>query len=66
MPNKLFNDVHAGDTSKFIDGQKGKGKVQDEGGRLTPTTPRFGTGYESNGSKDAKFGMKSPVSPRKK
>lgn len=63
MPNKQWNDVHAGDTQKESDGSRKAKITGDTGGRLAPLNPSFSNTYTSQGSQDMKSGQ---TPPRKK
>lgn len=60
MPNKLFNDVHAKDTTKDSDGTRNGKTRGDDVGRMAPTNPSFGNEYTSQGSQDMKSGNSAP------
>jgi hypothetical protein len=59
MPNKLYNDVHAKDTTKDSDGPR-KGKDTGDRGSVAPASPSFGMEYTSQGSQEMKSGNSGP------
>ena len=65
MPNKLFNNVHAGDTSKHKEGGA-TGKDTGDRGSQGNLRPNFQTGMDSEGNTEVQFGMQSPGPVRKK
>ena len=66
MPNKLFNDVHAKDTTKDSEGKMGKGKPIGDQGSSGQIRPTFQTGMDSEGNTEVQFGMSAPGGRGKK
>ena len=58
MPNKLFNNVHKGDTTK---GQEGGKKAEEKTTRNTyGDNPQFAGGLDSDGNQNPSFGQGQP------